>query len=350
MAMHSTTKMISLRPHRGVLALLATLALAATAAAPAATAAPAANVATFALTPVGTPGAVLLRGMPRSVLRGAVSVRNTTRHPVTVILRRADITTASNGNADYVTSPLSSAGRWLHLVATSVDLPPRAVRQVAFTVSIPAGTEGASHYAGIVAIDAAQLAAAAHPTPNGHSFAFSYVNREALPLTIRLPGPLYRSLKLRSLAVDVEPAGAGLVLGLLPGGSDLIEGAQVHLRVLRGARVILTDASTLGQLFPGTGLNFRIPWVGQPTRGSYRVVGVIRPERAAPIYINQTIQFTPAKLRQLQRVTPAASPAPAAPSTVPLWAWVALTMAGILLAALLFAMAKLRRRTAELAA
>jgi hypothetical protein len=336
------------RPHAGALALLASLALAAIAAAPAAAAPPASSPATFALTPVGRPGALLLHGAAGRVLHGAVDVRNVSGHRVTVVLRPADIRTASNGNADYVTAPLSLAGRWLRLAATTVGLAPHAVRQVAFTLSIPKGTRGASHYAGIVAVDAAELARPARKVSTDKAFSFSFVDRQALPLTIRLPGPLSRSLALRSLAITVEPAGAGLVLGLVPGGSDLIGSARVSLRVLRGSRTVLTDNSTLGQLFPGSRLDLRIPWVGRPTKGSYRVVGVIRPVGAAPIYIDQTIGFSPAKASEFAReTTPAATAPVATPPSMPLWVWMALGLSASLLAVLLFLVWKLRRRPAE---
>jgi hypothetical protein len=332
MASRPKTMIISPRSQARALALLAVLALAATAAAPAA-AATSPSMATFALTAVGRPGAMLLRGIPGRVLRGAVDVRNVSAHRITVTLDPADIRTASNGNADYVTAPLAKAGRWLRLAARTVHLAPHAVRQVAFTLSIPGGTVGASHYAGIVATDAAQVAAAAHRIPVSKSFSFNFVTRQALPMTVRLPGPLSRTLALRSLGITVQPAGAG---------------TRVNLRVLRGSRTILTDTSTLGQLFPGAWLDFRIPWVGQPTKGTYRVVGVIRPAGAAAIYIDQTIGFSPAKVTQLARETPpgATTPGPTPPST-PVGAWVALGVAGALLFGLLFLVWKLRRRPAQ---
>jgi hypothetical protein len=327
------------------MASLAALALAATAAAPAsATAAPASKPA-FALSPVGTAGPLLLRGTPGRVLRGAVRVRNVTRHQVTVKLQAADIRNASNGNADYVTTRLSQTGRWLELAATTVQLAPGASQRVAFTVRVPATTRGASHYAGIVAVDAAELAAAAaRKTTKGRTFSFRRINRQALPLTVRLPGPLTRNLALRAAEITVQPAGAGLVLGLLPGGSQLIQRARIKLRVLRGARTIFTHAATLGQLFPRAGLDYRIPWEGRPTEGSYRVLGVIRPHGAAAVNIDRTIQFSPAKAVQLEQETPPAARQPA--PSMPLWAWLALAAAAVLLSALTLTVYKLARRPA----
>jgi hypothetical protein len=339
--------MATSRPHAGALALLAALTVAATGASPAsawATTPPAPEPATFALAPAGATGALRLRGVPGRVLHGAVRVRNLSRHPITVRLRPADIRTASNGNADYVTTRLSQTGRWLHLAATTVRLAPHTASRVAFTVRIPAGTRGASHYTGIVAIDAADLAAPAlDTTAKSKSFTFARINRQALPLTIRLPGPRSRSLALRSARLVAQPVGAGLVLGLLPGGSELIQQARIHLRVLRGSAAVFTYAATLGQLFPGAALSYRIPWRGRPTPGTYHLLGVISPQGARAVNIDQTVDYTPATATELKRVTPPAARQPQA-TGMPVWVWLALATAAALLLVLSLAVWKLARR------
>ncbi len=204
------TQMTSPRVRDGAMAVLATLALAATAASPASAATlPSPRPVAFALSPVATAGALRLRGTRGQVLHGAVLVRNVSRHPVTVILQAADIQNASNGNADYITAPLSVTGRWLHLTTRRVRLAPHTGRQVGFTVSVPAGAGGASHYAGIVAINAADLAVtAARGTAKGRTFTFHRIDRQALPVTIRLPGRLSRTLALR-LGQDRRSASRG---------------------------------------------------------------------------------------------------------------------------------------------
>ena len=180
--------MTSLNLHAGAAATIAALALAASAAAPtpASAGAPAPSRPAFALTPVGTSGALLMRGRPGRVLHGAVLVRNLSGHRITIKLQRADIRGASNGNADYGTTGLSRTGRWLKLAATTVRLNPHASRKVAYTVRVPVTARGASHYAGIVGVDAAELAV---KTRKRKSFSFNRVTRQALPLTVRLPGP-----------------------------------------------------------------------------------------------------------------------------------------------------------------
>jgi hypothetical protein len=268
------------------------------------------------------------------------------RHPITVILQRADIRNASNGNADYVTTHLSGTGRWLRLSAGRLQLAPDTSRQVAYSVSVPRAAAGGSHYGGIVAINAADFsAAAARRRAKGRKFSFYLVSRQALPLTIHLPGRLSRSLSLRSVKLIVAPIGAGLVLGLLPGGSELTEQAQVRLRALRSERVIFTSTSTLGQLFPGDSLNYRVPWPGRPSEGTYHIVGTIRPQGAATIDVNKMIRFTGALATRLVRDTAPATQQ-AAPGT-PEWMLVALGVAAVLLIALPTAVWKLARRPAK---
>ncbi len=347
---HGPRSMTHLRRRAGTSAVLAGLTIAAFAAASASAATPTAPAPapkpagpTFSVTPVGSSGALLLHGTPGRVLHGAVRVHNTTGHTITVVLRRADVRNASNGNADYDTSSGSGTGGWLRLATTDVRLAPRASRDVAFTATVPTTATGASHYAGIVAVDAKDLASAAGKGGKKRSFSFNRVTRQALPLTIRLPGPLTRSLALRSAAINVQPVGAGLILNLLPGGTELIQSATIRLRVTRGSTVVLRSTAGLGQLFPGEPLAYRIPWRGKPTKGSYQVSGVITPRGAAPISINQQVTFTPAKAAALKQATPAL-PGTAASSSMPMWVWIALAAGAAGLLALLITVWKLARR------
>src|ERR1019366_3928309 len=158
MAERPAPKISLFDPRGGALAVFAALALAvalsAIAAAPASASATAttpvsSRPASFAISLLGGSTGGLLRGVPGGVMHGA-----------------ADIQNASNGNADYVTSHLSVAGRWLHLASSSVHLAPHAERQVAFAVSLPAGAHGVSYYDGIVAIDSADLVAASARKPS----------------------------------------------------------------------------------------------------------------------------------------------------------------------------------------
>ncbi|MEA2218273.1 MAG: hypothetical protein QOJ35_899 [Solirubrobacteraceae bacterium] len=345
MATRPSMTMTTSHPHTGVLAVAATLALVAVAAAPASAAAPSApKQASFALTAVSASGALRLRGTPGRVLRGAVRVRNVSQRRITVRLQPADIRNAVNGNADYVTSGLAGTGRWLHLAAAKIRLSPLASRTVTFTVRVPARARGASHYAGVVAVDVADLAAAVRArSRTTRSITISRINRQALPLTIRLPGPLTHRLALRAVKIDVQAAGAYLMLGLRPGGTVLIQSAPVRLRVSRGSRTILRHSSTLGQLFPHDDLDFRIPWNGRPTEGDYRVRGVIRPKAAKPIYFDRTLTFTPAKVSELNRETTPVAGRPAAPG-LPMWVWLVLTGGAALLIALSLAFWRVTRR------
>ncbi len=292
---------------------------------------------------------MLMHSAPGHVLHEAVSVRNLTSHPISVRLQPAEIENASNGNAAYVTTPLKGAGRWLHLSTRSVSLAGHGAKRVPFTVDIPAGATGASHYAGIVGINAAELATAVVTRDHkGGTFAFHRINRQALPLTVRLPGPLSRHLALGSVRLSVQPAGAAVVLRLLPGGSQLIEGARVKLRVLRGTHTVFTYSGSLGQLFPNDRLDYRVAWKGRPTTGTYRVEGVIRPQGAAAIAVNRTITFTAAKTNQLIHETPPV----ATPATTGIagWVWIALGIAAALLLLLSGTVYKLARRSAKPAA
>ena len=344
-----TTKIRSIasHPRAGALAVMVASALAASAAAPtSATADAPPTPAAFALTAVGVSGAMMLHGTAGQVLHGAVRVRDVSRQTITVILQPADIKNAGNGNADYVTSralayrPLA-ASRGRHRRPSASRLTADRVhrqhsrrheRRIALRRDRRDQRRG-------------PRARRTRKGAKGTSFTFYRINRQALPLTIRLPGPLTRSLALRSAMLIVAPVGASLRLALRAGGSELIEAAQLNVRVLRGSRTIFTYASTLGQLFPTTSLNYDVPWQGRPTPGSYRVLGTIRPTGTAPVNIDTTVKFTGANAAQLKRETPAVSGA--ATNGLPGWVPIALTIATALLIALSLAVYKLARRPAR---
>jgi hypothetical protein len=337
------------RVHAGSIVLLAALALAlalalaATAAGPAsATTPPAPQPAAFALSPLTPANALRFRGSSGRVLHGAVLISDISARPITVILQAADIHNSSNGNANYITNPVSQVGSWIMLASTRVRLAARSSRRVTFTVTVPAGSIGGSHYGGIVAINAADLATpAVRKTTKTRTISIFRVNRQALPITIRLPGTLTRSLALVSAKLAVSPVGAAVVLGLLPAGNVLIEAAPIRLRVSRGAQTIFTYAAPIGQLFPGSPVTYRIAWKGRPTPGSYHVVGVIRPQGAAVVKIDETVGFTAKSLAQLETYTPGV---PQPTSSIPWWVWLALIAALALLIALSLAVWRLSRR------
>jgi hypothetical protein len=345
MADRPNMMMINSPRHAGAKALVATLALAAIAGAPASAAVSSPMPTAFGLTAVGSLGSIHLRGTDGGVLHGAVLLRNLSGQPITVVLQRSDITNASNGNATFDTTKITGSGGWLRLSAGRISIPPHASRRVAYTVSVPAGATGGSHYAGIVAFSAANLARpAVRGKSNATSFRIFRISREALPLTIRVPGPLTRSLSLTSVKLSAGSSGAALVLGLLPGGTELTERGEVNLRVLRGTRTIFSYAGGLGQLFPGVGgLSFRIPWQGLSTAGRYRVLGTIRPQGSAVIKIDQTIAFTAHNAVRLRRAIPPVAQAPG--SGTPGWMWIALAVAGALLLGLSLTVWRLARRS-----
>jgi hypothetical protein len=325
--------------------VLVGLALSALAAAPASAAA---SPVAFALSPLQATGSITLHGTPGRVLTGAVRVRNLSGRRITVILQRADIQNASNGNADYLTARPYGAGRWVRLGSGRVLLAAHATRQIAFTVRIPVRTAGGSHYAGIVAVNAADLVTRPHRGKSRRpAFTFYRITRQAVPLTIHVPGRLWRGLSLRSAKLIAEPIGAGLVLGLRPTGTELTQFASINLRVMRAGRTIFTHSSTLGQMFPGSGLNYRIPWPGRPTPGTYHLIGQIRPQGSAVINIDRTIGFSTAKASQLKHETPPIAGAPG--SSMPSWIWIVLGGGTALLIGLSLTVYQLARRPRALA-
>ena len=120
--------------------------------------------------------------------------------------------------------------------------------------------------------------------------------------------------------------------------------APVKLRVSRGPQTILTHSSSLGQLFPGAGLAFRIPLGRQSQRGRVPRQGR-DPAPAAPPRSSSTRRSPSARRTRAQLESRTTLGAP--DSGTPLWMWVALGVAGLLVALLLFLLWRLERRPVE---
>jgi len=322
-------------------AVAAALAVALVAAAPAA-AAPSGGLSIAA---EGTGGGLRLDGEPGGMVRGAVRVSNLSRRAMTVRLQAADIGNAANGGADFRTGTLARAGRWLTLSANEVRLAPRSSRRVGFTARVPAGAAGGSHYAGVVAIDAADLAPppARKAAEGEQTGTIQRINRMAVPVSIRLPGPVRRSLALSGAALDVRAGQTTLRLGLRPGGTAFLPGARIRLRVVRDGRTVFGHRAGLGQMVPGSAIDYGIPWRGRPTEGEYRIVGEIRPEGAPVVRIDERVAFTPEIAERLEREGVAVTR-----SAIPSWIWIVLAAAAVLIVVAPLTAWKLARRSGTL--
>ncbi|MEA2323488.1 MAG: hypothetical protein QOD81_3338, partial [Solirubrobacteraceae bacterium] len=87
------------------------------------------------------------------------------------------------------------------------------------------------HYAGIVAVDAAQADAARKPAKARGRVSVHQLARLALPVRLTVPGPLSTRLALTKLRFGVDASGPSLRIGLRNAGNQIIRQTAIDLEV-----------------------------------------------------------------------------------------------------------------------
>ncbi|MCW3003254.1 MAG: putative protein of unknown function cell surface [Conexibacter sp.] len=281
---------------------LCVLALAASAAAsaPAAAATPKPPIAAgFSIVAVGQPSFFRFTARPGAVVTGLVRVRNLKASLLVVRLTPADLTTADTGGVSFPQSRPRTIGAWVRLHHTTVRLRPHSSALVRFRARVPATITGGEHYAGIVAVDAAQAKSAGAPS-HKRGVSVRHLTRLALPIKVTTPGALVHHLTLSGIGFGVDATGSKLRLALRNDGSIITRATSIHLKVSRSGRTIFSIKERLADFIPQTAISFPVAWQGRLERGTYDVTGVIQPRHGPPIRVDQHITFTPKLGRQLK--------------------------------------------------
>jgi hypothetical protein len=227
-----------------------------------------------------------------------------------------------------------------------VRVPAGSSVRVRFSIAVPSGVRDGAHYAGIVATDArpAATTAAKAAADGKRSFQVRRVMRVAVPLTIALPGRRHHALSYNGASLKTDGARPALSLKLNNTGNELIKGAGVSLRVLHDGKPVLKHNAQLAQLMPGSALNYNIGWTGPATAGTYRVVGVITPQGAKPVGIDQVLSVSGKQAGKAAEQLQPDDVAPVAAASVPVALLLALGGAVVLIIGMGVAMWRMRRR------
>jgi hypothetical protein len=300
----------------------------------------------FYITSPDKSGALSLKGTTGATLSGRLKAFNTSRRPKVLRLQAADLNTASSGGLSYGTAHPRRAGAWVRLDASEVRLPPRSSVNVAFTVAVPRGVRGGSHYAGIVATDAQRVSAqspSVTAAKGRRSVQVRRIVRVAVPVTVHLPGPRTRNVAYTGASLNTDGTRPALGLELENTGTALIDGARLTFHVERDGKRLMKHASTMAALMPDSGLRYSVPWTAGTEKGDYRLVGTVTPRGARRVNINEvlTVSGKQADKVAAQAKAPAAA---AAPKSIPVALWLALGAAVVLVAGMGVALWRMRRR------
>jgi hypothetical protein len=323
-------------------ALLCGITLAASAAAspPAFAAAKGPAKVGFFIAPVGKPS---LRFAAKSgeTITGRVRVQNLASRSRTVRLTAADLVTADTGGASFPATAPKKVGTWLELDREQVRLAPHTGTTVRFQAHVPPQARTGEHYAGIVAVDAAEAAAARRPSKARGGVSVRHLARLALPVRLTVPGALATRLALTEMHFGVDASGSSLRVGMRNAGNQIIRETGIELQVTQDGKSLLSVRDELRDFITGSAISFPAAWRGPLRRGSYRVTGVIRPQGGPPVPVDQTVAFTPKLAHKLERKTGQ----PSAPGDAqPIWIWIALAVALTAAGAVSVAYVRLRRR------
>jgi hypothetical protein len=277
---------------------------------------------------------------------GVLRVVNRSRAPMVVMLRPADVTTAATGGLEYGTRAAGGDGRWLKLSRRTVRLARGEVENVRFRVRMPRRAEPGDHFAGIVALNRADVRAARRRGgPAGVRLRF--LPRLAIAVQATVPGGRGHELTTGAAGISVAPAATEGTLAVRNTGDLLIDRTEGDLALMQGDTLLDRRYLDLGAFVPNTEIKLRVPFEGTPARGDYRLVGTLRPAGGRPVQVNERIHFGDVAARELKRDTGIEARASGIPVPLAIGAGAALLLALTTLAALL---RRQRRMIAELSA
>ncbi len=256
----------------------------------------------FSIAAVGTDSYFRYRVAAGERARGRVRLVSTSPRTVRVMLLAADVGTAATGGLEYGATQARGVDPVLRLARQGVRLDPGASVEVPFTVATPPDAAPGDRFAGIVALNRSQIRAAQQGSQR-KGFSLRYLPRLAIAVQVTLPGPAKRELTVGNVGIDVTPSSSDVTVLLRNSGDKLIRRTKGQLAVSQNGRELVRRKVDLSAFVPATRIQYRVPLVGRPAEGSYRVTGVLRPERGAPVRVDETVSFGARAAREFKRET-----------------------------------------------
>jgi hypothetical protein len=294
----------------------------------------------YFIAPAGKPS-LRFSAQAGQVVTGRVRIENLSDRSRTIRISAADLVTSDTGGASFPAAAPKDVGTWLKLDRELVHLSGHGATIVGFRAQVPSTATPGEHYAGIVAVDAAEAAATKRPSKQRNVVEIRRLARLALPVRLTLPGPLAARLALTEMHFSVDASGSSLRVGMQNAGNQIIRKTDMDLKISQSGRQLLAVQNEIRDFITNSSISYPVVWRGQLTPGSYRVTGVIRPQGGPPVSVDQTVDFTPELAQTLEQKTGK----PATPSDgQPIWIWAILAVVVMAAIAITTAYVRLRRR------
>jgi hypothetical protein len=178
-------------------------------------------------------------------LAGTLEVRNRETRTVKLLLDPVDALTASTlGSAYRVRGlPVHGPTRWIRISRRRVTLAPRASVSVPVSIAAPRGARAGDYLAGI----GIQARGQARTRKMRGNVAISSVQRYAVGVLARIPGPRHALIRLTRARIEREPAGVTFFIFGRNSGNVILQNVSGSALVTQGKRVVARR-----QVGPGT--------------------------------------------------------------------------------------------------
>ena len=191
------------------------------------------------------------------VRAGALELVNPTSGRITVRLDPVDAITTSTLGSAY---SLSNAGvhgttTWLRLSRERVTLAPHASQSVSVSLVVPVSATSGDYLTG-VSVEALGQTQATNVTEGS---AIGEIDRYAIGVEVRLPGPRHPAVSFTGASIAREPAGLAFLLTASNTGNVILKGVHGWVRVSAGNRVVATTTIAPGTFVSGTSISYPLP-------------------------------------------------------------------------------------------
>jgi hypothetical protein len=229
----------------------------------------------------------------RTIRAGGLELVNPTSGTVRVRLDPVDAITTNTLGSAYALAGAGAHGptTWLRLSRQDVKIAPHASRTVSVSLAVPP-TAGPGDYLAGVSVEALGQTQATSVTKG---VAIGEIDRYAIGVEVKLPGPRHPALRFTGAAVAREPGGLAFLLAADNPGNVILKGVHGWVRVSDGNRVVSAAKIQPGTFVSGTAIRYPLLALQeQPAPGkSYRVRGAPTTPAAWPAWTQPSASATP---------------------------------------------------------
>jgi hypothetical protein len=226
----------------------------------------------------------------RRAVAGKLELRNRLDRRVRVALNRVDGLTASTLGSAYRLrgSKIHGPTRWIRLSKRRVTLPSRGRRTVTVTVSPRRRARPGDYLSGI----GVQALGRRARTKTRGNLAISSIQRYAIGVLVRVPGPRQPLIRFTGARVQREPAGVTFFVSARNRGNAILQGVRGQVTITQGNRLVARKPIGPGTFVTGTSIDYPMLVAGErPTEGTvYRVRAFMR-YRAKVARLDTRVRF-----------------------------------------------------------